>query len=73
MKKIYNIYSPLFIFSFFQSDYKISIEGTIDLGLPPYIERSIKEAEANGASAIILKLIHLEDELMPLRRLKMPY
>ena len=27
--------------------YHIPIEGTIDLGLPPFIERSIKEAENN--------------------------
>ena len=26
------------------------------MGLPPYIERSIKEAEANGASAIIFEI-----------------
>ena len=33
--------------------YHIPIEGTIDLGLPPYIERSIKEAETNNAVSII--------------------
>ena len=33
--------------------YHIPIEGTIDLGLPPYFERSIKEAETKNAVSII--------------------
>jgi len=36
--------------------YHIPIEGTIDLGLPPYIERSIKEAETNNAVSIIFTI-----------------
>ena len=36
--------------------YHIPIEGTIDLGLPPFIERSIKEAENNNASSIIFEV-----------------
>ena len=36
--------------------YHIPIEGTIDLGLPPYIERSIKEAETNNAVSIIFEV-----------------
>ncbi|MFQ6604591.1 MAG: nodulation protein NfeD [Fidelibacterota bacterium] len=36
--------------------YRVPIEGTIDLGLPPYIERSIKEAEADRAVAIIFDI-----------------
>jgi len=36
--------------------YHIPIQGTIDLGLPPYIERSIKEAENNNAESIIFDI-----------------
>ena len=36
--------------------YKILIEGTIDLGLPPFIERSIAEAEENNARSIIFEV-----------------
>jgi len=36
--------------------YRVPIEGTIDLGLPPFIERSIKEAESNSADAIIFEI-----------------
>ncbi len=36
--------------------YHIRISGTIDLGLPPYIERVIEEAEAANASAIVLEI-----------------
>lgn len=36
--------------------YHIDISGTIDLGLPPYIERIIAEAEANGARAVLLEV-----------------
>ncbi len=32
--------------------YRVPIEGTIDLGLPPYIERSINEAKEIGAESI---------------------
>lgn len=42
--------------SLFSEVYHIKIEGTIDLGLPPYIERVIKEAESAGAKAIILEI-----------------
>ena len=33
--------------------YKVPIHDTIDLGLPPFIERSIEMAEADKADAII--------------------
>ena len=36
--------------------YRVPIEGTIDLGLPPFIERSIKEAESNSADAIVFEI-----------------
>ena len=34
----------------------IEITGTIDLGLAPFLERALKEAEADGASAVILNI-----------------
>ncbi|RQW07243.1 MAG: nodulation protein NfeD [Calditrichaeota bacterium] len=40
----------------FSQVYHIQIEGTIDLGLPPYIERTIEEAGADDAQAIILEI-----------------
>jgi membrane-bound serine protease (ClpP class) len=36
--------------------YKVPIHDTIDLGLPPFIERSIKMAEADSAKAIIFDI-----------------
>ena len=36
--------------------YHIQIEGTIDLGLPPYLERIIQEAENTNAAAIVLEI-----------------
>ena len=36
--------------------YHIEISGTIDLGLPPYIERVIEDAEEAGAKAIVLEV-----------------
>ena len=36
--------------------YHVPIEGTIDLGLPPFIERSIQEAESKSADAIIFEV-----------------
>lgn len=36
--------------------YIVSITGTIDLGLAPYLERVIDEAEAAGAAAVILEI-----------------
>ena len=56
MKKFITYILSFLSFLFSNQIYKISIEGTIDLGLPPYIERSIKDAEANGASAIIFEI-----------------
>ncbi len=34
----------------------VPIEGTIDLGLPPFVERALAEAKATGASALILEI-----------------
>lgn len=36
--------------------YRVPIEGVIDLGLPPFIERSIKTAEEEGAIAVIFDI-----------------
>jgi membrane-bound serine protease (ClpP class) len=36
--------------------YRVPIEGVIDLGLPPYIERSLKTAEEEGAIAVIFDI-----------------
>jgi membrane-bound serine protease (ClpP class) len=36
--------------------YKITISGVIDLGLPPYIERVISEAEKDSADAVIFDI-----------------
>ncbi|NNE08427.1 MAG: nodulation protein NfeD, partial [Gemmatimonadetes bacterium] len=34
----------------------VTIEGTIDLGLPPFVERALAEAEESGAEALILEI-----------------
>ena len=36
--------------------YHVPIHGTIDMGLPHYIQRVVNEAEANNASAIIFDI-----------------
>jgi len=36
--------------------YRVPIQGTIDLGLPPFIERTIKAAEESDAAAIIFDI-----------------
>lgn len=36
--------------------YVAQVQGTIDLGLAPYIERVLKEAQANNAAAVILQI-----------------
>ncbi len=58
MRKIYFSLILLFLLlSLSQADvYLIKIEGVIDLGLPPYIERVIKEAQENKAAAVILEI-----------------
>ena len=54
--------NPAFIFFLFCSllssevIYKVPIEGTIDLGLPPFIKRVISQAEAENAEAIIFEI-----------------
>lgn len=36
--------------------YRVPVQGTIELGLAPFVERSILEAQQAGASAVILEL-----------------
>ena len=38
------------------SVYRVRVQGVIELGLAPYIARSIQEAEATGAKAIVLDI-----------------
>ena len=47
MKRIIFYFCIAFGISLANTVYHIPIEGTIDLGLPPFIERSIEEAEEN--------------------------
>jgi membrane-bound serine protease (ClpP class) len=46
------------VYSVIYSDvvYRIPIQGTIDLGLPPYISRELAEAEKNRALAVIFDI-----------------
>tara|TARA_B100000427_G_scaffold316140_1_gene310925 strand:- start:285 stop:1646 length:1362 start_codon:yes stop_codon:yes gene_type:complete len=46
------------IISFIYSDiiYRVPIKGVIDLGLPPYIKRTIEEAESSKAKAIVFDI-----------------
>ena len=56
MKRIIIYFCAVFGISLADTVYHIPIEGTIDLGLPPFIERSIAEAEENNARAIIFEV-----------------
>ena len=56
MKRIIIYFCIAFSISLAETVYHIPIEGTIDLGLPPFIERSIAEAEENNASTIIFEV-----------------
>ena len=54
-------YYILYLISFLspllsETIYRVPIHGTIDLGLPPYIERAIEEAEDEGADAIVFDI-----------------
>jgi len=56
MKQLIIYFFIAFNFLFSNTIYHVPINGTIDLGLPPYIERSIKEAERNNAESIIFEI-----------------
>ena len=36
--------------------YRVPVQGTIELGLAPFVERSIEEAQLSGAAAVVLEL-----------------
>ena len=36
--------------------YRVPIEGTIDLGLPPFIQRTLDRAESENASLVIFDI-----------------
>lgn len=36
--------------------YQIPVDGVIDLGLAPFVDRTLKEADATGAAAVILEI-----------------
>ena len=56
MNRIIIYFCIAFSISSADTVYHIPIEGTIDLGLPPFIERSIAEAEENNAKTIIFEV-----------------
>lgn len=55
--KFHTIFFLILFCSFLPGQvYHIQVEGTIDLGLPPYIKRVIAEAEKNKAEALIFEI-----------------
>ena len=48
----------LYLFSVLYSDtvYRIPIEGTIDLGLPPFINRMLQEAKSMDAEVVVFDI-----------------
>ena len=48
----------IYIFSVLYSDtiYRIPIQGTIDLGLPPFINRMLEDAKSKNAKAVIFDI-----------------
>ena len=56
MKKYLTFF--IYIFSLLYSDtvYRIPIQGTIDLGLPPFINRMLEDAKSKNAKAIIFDI-----------------
>ena len=56
MKQIFIYFCIFFNISHANKVYHIPISGTIDLGLPPFIQRSIEEAENDSASAIVFEI-----------------
>ena len=45
-----------FIMANNQAIYHVPIQGTIDMGLPHYIQRVVEEAERNDAQAIVFDI-----------------
>ena len=56
VKKLIVFISIIFSVAYSEIVYRVPIEGVIDLGLPPYIKRVIKEAEASNIDAIVFEI-----------------
>ena len=56
MKRILLSYLLILVPIFSETIYRVPIEGTIDLGLPPFIKRVIEQAETNNVKAIIFDI-----------------
>ena len=56
MKKLIVFISIVFSIVYSEIVYRVPIEGVIDLGLPPYIKRVIREAETSKVDAIIFEI-----------------
>jgi len=56
MKRILIIVLAIYSLMYPELVYRIPIQGTIDLGLPPYISRELAEAEKNKALAVIFDI-----------------
>ncbi|MAL64568.1 MAG: peptidase [Candidatus Marinimicrobia bacterium] len=56
MKKLIAFVSIVLSVAYSDIIYRVPIEGVIDLGLPPYIKRVIKEAEASKINAIVFEI-----------------
>ena len=56
VKKLIVFISIVFSIAYSEIVYRVPIEGVIDLGLPPYVKRVIKEAEASNIDAIVFEI-----------------
>ena len=56
VKKVIAFLSIALSVTFSDTIYRVPIEGVIDLGLPPYIKRVIKEAEDSKVKAIVFEI-----------------
>ena len=56
VKKLIVFVSIVFSIAYSEIVYRVPIEGVIDLGLPPYVKRVIKEAEASNIDAIVFEI-----------------
>ena len=56
VKKVIAFLSIVISVSYSDIIYRVPIEGVIDLGLPPYIKRVIKEAEGSKVKAIVFEI-----------------
>ena len=56
VKKVIAFLSIVLSVTYSDIIYRVPIEGVIDLGLPPYIKRVIKEAEDSKVKAIVFEI-----------------